>query len=62
MMMVTDPESVRYEQRMDADLASINGVDISSLEDSIELGNKMVAVRAAYTADVIRTKIADGSK
>jgi creatinine amidohydrolase/Fe(II)-dependent formamide hydrolase-like protein len=59
MMMVTDPESVRYQQRMDADLASINGVDISSLEDSIELGNKMVAVRAAYTADVIRAKIAE---
>ena len=62
MMMVTDPESVRYEQRMDADLASINGVDISSLKDSIELGKKMVAVRAAYTADVIRAKIAGGSK
>jgi creatinine amidohydrolase/Fe(II)-dependent formamide hydrolase-like protein len=62
MMMVTDPESVRYRQRMAADLASINGVDISSLEDSIELGNKMVAVRAAYTADAIRAKIAVGSE
>lgn len=58
MMMVTDPETVRYRQRMAADLASINGVDISSLEDSIELGNKMIAVRAAYTADAIRAAIA----
>jgi len=58
MMMVTDVESVRYHQRMTADLASINGVDISSLDDAIELGRKMVAVRAAYTADVIRAAIA----
>jgi len=58
MMMVTDVESVRYQQRMTADLASINGVDISSLDDAIELGRKMVAVRAAYTADVIRAAIA----
>jgi creatinine amidohydrolase len=58
MMMVTDPESVRYQQRIDADMASINGVDISSLEESVELGRKMVAVRGAYTADVIRAAIA----
>lgn len=57
MMMVIDPELVRYRQRMAADLASINGVDISSLEDSIELGTKMVAFRAAYTANAIRTAV-----
>ena len=62
MMMVTDPESVRYRQRVDADLASINGVDISSLESTIELGRKMVAFRAAYTADAIRAKIAESSQ
>lgn len=57
MMMMTDPESVRYRQRMAADMASINGVDISSLEDTIELGTKMVAFRASRAAEVIRTSI-----
>ncbi|MFT5499894.1 MAG: creatinine amidohydrolase [Woeseiaceae bacterium] len=57
MMMVEDPESVRYEQRMAADMASINGVDISNLADTIELGRKMNKFRAEYTAEVIRTAI-----
>lgn len=58
MMMVTDPESVRYRQRMDADLASINGVDIADLDATIELGRKMVEFRAALTATAIRAAIA----
>jgi len=58
MMMVTDPESVRYRQRVDADLASINGIDISSLDETIALGRKMVAFRAGYTADAIRAALA----
>ena len=57
MMMVTDPESVRYRQRVAANLASINGVDISSLDETVELGAKMVAFRAALTAEAIRTAI-----
>lgn len=59
IMMVTDSESVRYRQRMAADMASINSVDISSLEDTIELGQKMVAFRAAHTAEAIRRSIAN---
>jgi creatinine amidohydrolase/Fe(II)-dependent formamide hydrolase-like protein len=58
MMMVTDPASVRYHQRVDAGLASINGVDISNLQEAITLGRKMVGFRAAYTAEAIRRKIA----
>ena len=57
MMMVTDPETVRYRQRMDADLASINGVDISSLPKTVELGRKMIEFRATRAADVIRSSI-----
>jgi creatinine amidohydrolase/Fe(II)-dependent formamide hydrolase-like protein len=59
MMMVTDPESVRYEQRVDAGLASINGVDISDLEETIELGRKMIDFRAGYTAEAIRRYIGE---
>ena len=57
MMMVTDPSSVRYHERVKADLASINGVDIAPMEETIELGKKMVAFRAAYTANTIREAI-----
>jgi len=58
IMMVTDPESVRYRQRVAVDLASINGVDISDLEATVALGQKMVDFRAAFTADVIRAAVA----
>ena len=54
MMMVSDPASVRYEQRVEANLASINGVMITPLEDAIELGRKMVEFRAEYGANAIR--------
>ena len=54
MMMVTDPEQVRYAQRVDAGLASINGVNITPLEDAVELGRKMIEFRAGFTADAIR--------
>ena len=57
MMMVTDPTSVRYHERVEANLASINGVNIAPMEEAIKLGKKMVNFRAKYTADVIREKI-----
>ena len=54
MMMVTDPEQVRYQQRIDAGLASINGVEITPIDATIELGRKMLEFRAEFTADAIR--------
>jgi creatinine amidohydrolase len=59
IMMVTDPSSVRYHERVEADLASINGVAIAPMEDTIELGKKMVAFRAKYTANAIREAISN---
>ena len=59
MMMVYDPETVRYRQRMEAGLASINGFDISDLDKTIELGQKMIDFRARNAAEVIRERIAD---
>ena len=58
MMMVADPESVRHRQRVDADLASINGVDISDLDKTVDLGREMVAFRARHAAQAIRNAIA----
>ena len=54
MMMVTDPDQVRVSQRVDAGLASINGVSIVPLEETIELGKQMVEFRAEFTANEIR--------
>ena len=59
MMMVYDPETVRYRQRLEAGLASINGFDISDLDETIELGRKMIDFRARNAAEVIRERIAD---
>ena len=58
MMMVTDPEQVRFQQRLAAGLASINGVDISPLDEVVALGQKMIEYRAEYTAAVIREVLA----
>ena len=58
MMMVIDPATVRFEQRLTADLASINGIDLTPLSKTVEIGEKMVDYRARYTAGVIRDAIA----
>lgn len=58
-MMVEDPEQVRFRQRVDAGLASINGVPITPLDDALELGRRIIEFRAAYTVDAIRAALAE---
>lgn len=60
MMMVTDPAQVRFAQRVDAGLASINGVAITPLDDAVQLGRKMIEFRAGLTTDAIREATARG--
>ena len=57
MMMVSDPKQVRFQQRVEAGLASINGVAIFPLEEAIELGKQMIEFRSELTADAIRDSI-----
>jgi creatinine amidohydrolase/Fe(II)-dependent formamide hydrolase-like protein len=57
MMMVTDPTQVRFEERVLAGRASINGVPITPLEDAVELGRQMIGFRADLTAEAIRSAI-----
>jgi creatinine amidohydrolase len=59
MMAVTDPEQIRFEQRVEAGLASINGVELEPLADTIELGRKMIEFRAEYTVRAIRKALGD---
>jgi creatinine amidohydrolase/Fe(II)-dependent formamide hydrolase-like protein len=54
ILSLYDPEVVRHDQRLAADLASINGIDISDLEWTQELGRKVVAFRTGLTVDAIR--------
>jgi creatinine amidohydrolase len=61
-MMVTDPSSVRWEQRVKAGKATINGVSIADKTKSLELGRKIVEMRATNTVAAIRKALADRRK
>ncbi len=54
ILSVHDPEVIRHEQRLAAGLASINGIDVSDLEWTQELGRKVVAFRTGLTVAAIR--------
>jgi creatinine amidohydrolase/Fe(II)-dependent formamide hydrolase-like protein len=58
-MYNTDPRSVRYDERVKAKLATINGVDISDRRKASELARKIVEFRASYTVEAIQKAIAN---
>ncbi len=53
-MMVVDPQTVRYAERVKAGKASINGVSLAPIERTVELGKQAVAWRADKTVNAIR--------
>jgi hypothetical protein len=57
-MMVTDPNSVRWEERVKAKKATINGVSIADKAKSIEIGKKLLDVRTTCTVDLIKKAVA----
>ena len=57
-MMLDDPRSVRWAERVATRQAVINGVSIADLGRSLELGKLVSDARAQRTADVIRERIA----
>jgi len=61
-MMVTDPESVRWQARVKAGKATINGVSIADKAKALEIGRKIVDMRATNTAALIRKAIANKGK
>jgi creatinine amidohydrolase len=61
-MMVTDPNSVRYEQRVKAKKATINGVSIADKAKTLELGKKIVEMRATNTVAAIQKALAERKK
>jgi creatinine amidohydrolase/Fe(II)-dependent formamide hydrolase-like protein len=58
-MLVDDPMSVRFDERVAAGLATINGVSIADRVHSLELGRQIVAFRARETAGAIKKAIAN---
>jgi creatinine amidohydrolase len=61
IIMTVDPEKVRYDQRVKAGKASINGITIMPAEKTIENGKKLVEIRARATVEAIRKVIASTS-
>jgi creatinine amidohydrolase len=61
-MMVTDPGSVRWEERVKAGKATINGVSIADKAKSLELGRRIVEMRATNTVAAIRKALAERRK
>ena len=57
IIATTDPDRIRAQQRMEAGLFSINGVDLGPLEKTVANGRKLVQYRARITARAIRRSI-----
>lgn len=58
LMMAVDPVTVRYDQRVKAGKASINGVDITPRDRTIEIGRKLMEFRAEQTVKAIKAAMA----
>ncbi len=58
IMMVIDPTTVRYDQRVAAGKASINGVSIAPKEEAIAIGKKLLRFRVEQTVKAIEASIA----
>ncbi|HXG89172.1 MAG TPA: creatininase family protein [Vicinamibacterales bacterium] len=61
-MMLTDPKSIRYEERVKAGKATINGVSLADKAKSLEWAKAIVEARATRTVELIKNAIAKGSK
>lgn len=57
-MFIDDPNSVRFDQRVKAGKATINGFSIADRKKSTELAKKIVDFRATHTIDAIKKALA----
>ncbi len=54
IMSVIDPSSIRFEQRVAAGRATINGISLEPLSELQELGRKIIEYRTALTVEAIQ--------
>jgi hypothetical protein len=58
-MFITDPSSVRYEERVKAGKATINGFSIADRVKSLQLAREIVNFRSDYTIEAMKRAIAN---
>ncbi|MBI2071832.1 MAG: creatininase family protein [Gemmatimonadetes bacterium] len=61
LMMTVDPTVVRYDQRVKAGKATINGVSIAPKEQTIEVGKKLMQYRVDVTVKAIHAALSSGA-
>src|SRR5262245_18403744 len=61
-MFITDPNSIRYEQRVKAGKATINGVSIADKAKNVEIAKNIVDMRASNTVAAIKKALAEKKK
>ncbi len=61
-MFIDDPNSVRFNERVKAGKATINGVNVADRAKNTELAKKIVEFRANHTIEAINKHIAAKSK
>jgi creatinine amidohydrolase len=61
-MFMTDPRTIRWEERVKADKATIDGVSLADKARNVDLGRKIVEMRATNTVAAIKKAIADRKK
>jgi creatinine amidohydrolase/Fe(II)-dependent formamide hydrolase-like protein len=54
VMMLSDPRIVRYDERVKAGKATINGISIEPKERTIEMGRKIIEFRANAAVEAIK--------
>ena len=61
IIMNDDPEFVRLAQRIDAGMASINGISILPIDEALEHGKKLIEFRTEATIAAMRAAINEQS-
>jgi hypothetical protein len=57
-MMLTDPKTVRWKERVKIGKATIDGVSIANKEKTLQWGRELLEYRARVTAEAITKTIA----
>jgi creatinine amidohydrolase len=61
-MFMTGPNSIRWQQRVKAGKATIDGVSLADKAKNLELGRKIVDMRATNTVAAIKKALAERRK
>ncbi|HSG47675.1 MAG TPA: creatininase family protein, partial [Longimicrobiales bacterium] len=59
IMLAHDPSTVRFQERVRAGRATINGLSLEPLEEVQEIGRKLLAFRVDHAVKAIRASLAE---